>query len=348
MMDETVTATFKIVEPMIFSGAGEFEPLVKGTYTRAVSLPLPLPSTISGAIASYIISLFKVPIPSCDDWIEQFTSVLGEDIKIKGPFIKFEDKIAVGDMLLKSFLTLSSLRERCKINYEKLKTTGEAWEKDENLQTYIPLSITRDVRTGVRLETRTSKSVKNTMEGYLYTAEYVDHIGTCYKHFKGISAEILIEMKGGIATKLASAPSLPIKLGGEVRVVSLSFKKGSRALEEIKKELWRGEEKYSGKLALYLVSPAIFKGGRKIIDCVKEWVQGLKGNFIGMSGESTLINAGFSMRDLKRKPIYTALIPGSMVFIEIDNVVLTELYYEKSLGEAGMLGYGTFIPIPFY
>ncbi|MEM2311596.1 MAG: hypothetical protein QXD79_08325, partial [Candidatus Methanomethylicia archaeon] len=62
-------------------------------------------------------------------------------------------------------------------------------------------------------------------------------------------------------------------------------------------------------------------------------------------GESTVLGAGFMIDEKKRKPIYTSLHPGSIIFVE-GNLNLLEIYQDKPLGEASTLGYGTILPIP--
>ncbi|MEM0171872.1 MAG: hypothetical protein QXV57_04870 [Thermoproteota archaeon] len=66
---------------------------------------------------------------------------------------------------------------------------------------------------------------------------------------------------------------------------------------------------------------------------------------MGISGESAALGVGFLIRERRRKPIYTSLNPGSIIFIDGDLDPL-EIYRDKPLGEASTLGYGTLIPIP--
>ncbi|MEM3372579.1 MAG: hypothetical protein QXO55_08215, partial [Candidatus Korarchaeum sp.] len=77
----------------------------------------------------------------------------------------------------------------------------------------------------------------------------------------------------------------------------------------------------------------------------KEWAEEMNWKFLGISGESAVLGAGFDIGRGKRKPIYTSLNPGSIVFLE-GSFDLKQIYLDASLGEASSLGYGTLIPVP--
>lgn len=344
-MTEVVSMSFKIVEPMMFRGPGEFDPFVRGTYSRAATLPMPSPSTVAGTLATYCISKLNIPIPSSGDWLEQYLSVLGGDIEIRGPLIKLGDELMTEDRIAKGFLKMSEVRQKCEKEWKKLAQRLESLEQFDEVQKddfrpSIELKKNLMLRVGVRLQMRETISTKCTMEGFLYGAEYIDYTGVKNRES---SVEITVEVRGNLVKRLRTAQATPVKFGGEGRVALLSFQQGEKILSEIKRLLWHGQEDHKGHLALYLATPALFKRGR-VEEQLNHWLESVKCKFIGLSGESTALGAGFMMRENRRKPIYISLIPGSIIFLEGD-FNLPEMY-RKPLSEASMLGYGTFIPVP--
>jgi CRISPR-associated protein Cmr3 len=342
MMDETVSIIFSVVEPMLFRGPGEFDPYAKGVYSRAMSRIMPSPSTVAGTLATYCITKLNKPLPiNSKDWIEQYLLVLGDDIRIKGPILYLNNEFMVEGRTLEILWSIDSLKQKCEIEYNKLvqkirtdrlsKYLVE--EKKEKCKVYIK----KDVRTGVRLETR--KETRNVEEGekFLYNIEYVDYIN--------YPAKILIELRGSLVKELSSIQPLPVRFGGENRVAILSSQSGAKILDEIKRKLWNNIDRSSGVLALYLATPAIFKEDKKIEEHIKEFVENKDYEYLGLSGESMILGAGFSIGERKRKPIYKALEPGSIIFVK-GEFNLIQLYIESALGEATQLGYGTFIPVP--
>lgn len=75
------------------------------------------------------------------------------------------------------------------------------------------------------------------------------------------------------------------------------------------------------------------------------WFENNGWGFVGLVGGSTALSAGFSIRDLRRKPVYSAVKPGSIVFAKADGLNFEEIYRKKPLG-GFQLGYGTLIPVP--
>ena len=344
MMNE-LSLSFRIVEPMMFRGPGEFDPFVRGIYSRALSLSLPTPSTIAGSLATYCISQLGKPIPKAEDWIERYREVLG-DATIRGPLLEVDNELFVEDKTLNAFLSIEELKEKCHKEYEKFKIVKSLEELDKYLELKdfkSKIGVEREVRVGVALDSR-DKGMKVAKIGYLYGAEYINYRALFRKKNMVRAVEILADLRGGVAEELIKLDGKrPIKLGGELRIALLAFKKGLRIIEEVKKRLWHNKEEYSGVLALYLATPALFKGGKEIREHVKDWVTKKGHDFIGMSGESEPIGAGFTI-DGKRKPIYASLKPGSIIFIK-GFFKLSECYW-SGIGEAIELGYSTFIPIP--
>ncbi|MEM3819862.1 MAG: type III-B CRISPR module-associated Cmr3 family protein, partial [Nitrososphaerota archaeon] len=345
-MTEALSISFRIVEPMMFRGPGEFDPSVRGTYSRAMTLAMPSPSTVAGTIATYCISELGVPIPGSEDWLDQYLSVLGRDVDVRGPLIKLNHELMAEDRLSGGFLTMEKIRQKCEKEWKKLRQKLNSLKQlDEYLkrEEFEPsVKAGKNVRVGVRLQAREGIPMKSAMEGFLYSAEYIDYIRARGKETRETSVEIIAEIRGSFVERLSSARELPVKFGGEGKVALLSFQQGAKILDEIKVGLWNGQEKHYGFLALYMATPTLFKGGARVEEYVKQWAEKMNFSFVGISGESAVLGTGFMIRERRRKPIYTSLYPGSIIFIEGD-FELSEIYHKWFLGEAGRLGYGTII-----
>jgi CRISPR type III-B/RAMP module-associated protein Cmr3 len=340
------TIIFKIVEPMMFRGSGEFDPFVRGVQSKALTLPLPTPSTVAGALATYCIATLNKSIPKSNEWLERYKEVLG-DIKIKGLLLSLNGELLVEDRISSGFLDMKTLKNVCEKKYKKLSkklTSIEELNKDgEEPKISISFEESKSIRIGTSLEKRSESNVKIAKEGYLYSTEYIDYFS--FKKKKANSVEILIELKGDIADELILSKGSPIKFGGESRVALLSFKKDSQILNKIKSEIWDSKDVHFGILALYLSTPALFKGGKRIEEYICEWANQVNYNLLGFYGESELLSAGFELEG-KRKPIYSSLKPGSIIFIEERSLNLSDIYWGKGLGEATEIGYGTLLPVP--
>ncbi|MEM4649212.1 MAG: type III-B CRISPR module-associated Cmr3 family protein [Candidatus Bathyarchaeia archaeon] len=347
-----LSLSFKIIEPMMFRGSGEFDPFVKGAHSRASSLLLPTPSTIAGSLATYCISQLSKQMPTMQYWIEEYLSVLGNDVKIRGPVLSANNSIFVEDRCLHTFLSLEELKKKCRIEYEKFKEVKSLAELDEyfKLESFKPIvkKMRKDIRVGVGLQLREKENVKIAREGLLYSAEYLN-----YESFKSnkeckyseSSIEILVDVKGSLVNELLEKSPIPIKLGGETRISLMEFREGNRIFDEVKSTLWCNKEEHNGILALYLATPALFKGGKRVVEYVKDWVNKMGYKFKGIIGESEALGAGYSFNKRKRKPIYTSLKPGSIIYLD-GEFDLQNIYWNASIGEATSIGYGTIFATP--
>jgi CRISPR type III-B/RAMP module-associated protein Cmr3 len=341
-----VTIIFKIVEPMMFRESGEFDPFVRGVQSKASTLPLPTPSTVVGALTTYCIAILNKSIPKSNEWLERYKEVLG-DVKIKGLLLSLNGELLIEDRISNGFLDMITLKSICEKKYKKLskKLTSieELNKEEEEPKVIISFEESKSIRIGTALEKRSESSVKIAKEGYLYGTEYIDYFS--FKKKKVDSVKILSELKGDLANELILSKESPIKFGGESRVALLSFKKDAQIFNKIKSELWDNKDKHSGILALYLSTPALFRGGKRIKEYIKEWTNQVNYNLLEVYGESELLSAGFELEG-KRKPIYSSLKPGSIIFIEGKDLNLSDIYWGKGLGEASEIGYGTLLPVP--
>nr|MDO8080275.1 type III-B CRISPR module-associated Cmr3 family protein [Candidatus Freyarchaeota archaeon] len=351
---ETLSLAFRIIEPMMFRGPGEFDPSARGAQSHASSLDIPSPSTIAGAIATHTLNIgaSKVKNFQIQDWVEQSLDVLGSNIRIKGPLILSKGEIMVDDRVGGGFLKLNEVKEKCTKIYGKLNYKVDSLDKLYDIMSFGKKSkpaykSIKNERVGVGLVQR-SKSIKMANEelGLLYSAQYIDYPK---KEEKTINAmEVAIEIIGDVknTTKLTPTNNKPTKLGGEGRVALLNVSKTAIILEEIRKTLWNEKTKHKGHLACYLATPALFKGNKTVDKYINEWAEKLNSTLVANYGETDILGAGFSIYHQKRKPIYSSLKAGSVIFLE-GSFNLDELYWESDLGEASRLGYGTLLPVIF-
>jgi len=347
---ETFSLRFRILEPMMFRRAGEFDPSSRGIYSSARSFILPTPSTIAGAVATLILEQNPGLMPGGESWEEEIKSVLG-NAELRGPYLlKSGDfQVAYGERGLRLGELPGLAVGYWRLAQTEAKTYSEAkeWvllhrELIKELERKAQALGKLQERVGVGLLKRAEGvKVADEKRGLLYAASYVDYVLSA-ADTEGV--EICVD-----ARNLQLEDSFyAVKLGGEGRVTAL--RKGSAVLTTIKSVVWRGREKAEGSVALYLASPALFKCGltrEKLLEVIAEKLSTYSARVLGIVGSTALLGAGFSLSKGRRKPVYLALEPGSIIFVDLPDPRPLEQLYWSSLSEAGgQLGYGTAIPIP--
>ncbi|MEM3085109.1 MAG: hypothetical protein QXP61_08500, partial [Nitrososphaerales archaeon] len=113
---------FRIVEPMMFKGSAEFSPDVTGPQVMAQSNILPYPSTIAGALATLVLedNPNLIPNPDVSRWAEEISQILGEGLKLRGPYL-IRDKEVFVQANVESFIRVADLR--CTFPERLLKPT---------------------------------------------------------------------------------------------------------------------------------------------------------------------------------------------------------------------------------
>src|SRR5690349_9982890 len=102
---------FKIVEPMMFKGSAEFSADVTGPHAMAQSSILPYPSTIAGALATLALEQDPSHIPNSGGvtrWADEVSEIIGEKVKLRGPYLVYNNKIFV-QKDAQSFIKVSSI-----------------------------------------------------------------------------------------------------------------------------------------------------------------------------------------------------------------------------------------------
>ena len=321
-------AKFRILGSMFFRGPGEFDPSSRGVYSMGRSFILPTPSTIAGVFATLFGSNFS---PS-QDWLSEYRNTLG-NITIRGPFVQIinKDKSKNSDIYLdfslrNKLISYNALEDYAnKIKRIITENNYAVKEKildelDEELKNKA-ISPKLQERIGIGLKVR-KDNIKVVEESLIYSVQYVDYSFGDY-----LMTEIYYEIIGDSDIKVGSYNA---KLGGEGRVCQLIIEE-----DDIEK-LLKIDEKAN---VLYVTSPILYDTGKDILEIIKSELS----SEIEVYGKVTLLGAGYSLLNKKRKPIYQALIPGSLIFLSTEKNG-RELY-RSGLGFAKEIGYGTVIPL---
>jgi len=321
-------AKFRILGSMFFRGPGEFDPSSRGVYSMGRSFILPTPSTIAGVFATLFGSNFS---PS-QDWLSEYRNTLG-NITIRGPFVQIinKDKSKNSDIYLdfslrNKLISYNALEDYAnKIKRIITENNYAVKEKildelDEELKNKA-ISPKLQERIGIGLKVR-KDNIKVVEESLIYSVQYVDYSFGDY-----LMTEIYYEIIGDSDIKVGSYNA---KLGGEGRVCQLIIEE-----DDIEK-LLKIDEKAN---VLYVASPVLYDTGKNILEIIKSELS----SEIEVYGKVTLLGAGYSLLNKKRKPIYQALIPGSLIFLSTEKNG-RELY-RSGLGFAKEIGYGTVIPL---
>jgi len=321
---------FKILGPMFFRGPGEFDPSSRGVYSMGKSFILPTPSTIAGALATLFGSNFS---PS-QDWISEYISVLGK-IAIRGPIISIINKKKTNssnvylDFSLKnkllSYDALNSYATKIKSIIEEedyAKKEKMLDELDEELKgKTISPKIQERIGIGLKMRKENIKVVDED-KGLIYSAQYID-----YSFGEHLLIEAYYEIIGESKVKTGSYHT---RLGGEGRVCEITIKEGG--IEELLKISETAN-------VLYVASPILYDTGKDIFESIRSEID----TNVKIYGKVNLLGAGYSLLNNKRKPIYQALVPGSLIFLGEEKNG-GELY-RNGLGFAKEIGYGTVIPL---
>jgi len=198
---------------------------------------------------------------------------------------------------------------------------------EKELRRYtINLSNTSLIRTGTMLQSRSQRASKTAMEGYIYTSEYIAYPPSTELRFK------LILLNN--SSLKHSELDIALKLGGEHRIVRVHL---DRRCKDGINELFEHEDTYAEYYLL--LSPMILYKFNKI-------------KYIGLLDT---ISLGFSMAKKRRKPLYKALLEGTVIRIKRRNHSLRKLLehslysllgiYNSELQILARIGYASAIPL---
>jgi CRISPR-associated protein Cmr3 len=313
-------ALFRVLEPYLFRGPGEFDPSTRGVYSSAYSLLAPSPSTIAGAIAT----TFGYIDTSHMGWDSAYSMVL-KGMKLRGPYLRRKSTYYVENRVNGVFLMLNDVPNYSDMRRKQLceEMREELKEEEFIKRGFIPRTLTF---TGIGLETRTEemKKVADEVRGLIYTANFIDYLS-------GRDANIEITIEFDIVSEKMKTGKYVVRLGGEGRASLLEILK-------VDSYIYRVPEKAN---LLYVLSPILYETGIEFMKKLKEdlWEAG----DIKVYGKIEILGVGYSEMKKKRKPIYQALIPGSV--ISLGKSVEGRKIYEEGIGVGKELGFGSVIPV---
>ncbi|BCU67982.1 hypothetical protein HS7_14190 [Sulfolobales archaeon HS-7] len=291
------------IEPVFFRWYGEYSPNFSGPMNKGISEPLPLVSTVLGAIyRKYVGIKTLTPQNEIQEFEKTFVDVWGPVIYVKGVYAKRETQkgefIMVHDFPGK-LLLLEKREDRVVL----------ARDEDGNPIKIEPAEINR-IGIGRDLGRGSSK------EHMLYSSKLEDLNATVIRNFKEVET-------WGIYLEMPISFDGVIEIGGEGRVAKVS---------EVSLSLNKG----GGKSVL--VSPALIPLTDNVRitsldDVLKLKVDDVEVKDILMSGKLGVIGTGFSMSVGARRPMYPAILPGAILKVNA----------KRKLGELSKLGWGSLL-----
>ena len=350
MTIDIITVGIKPLEPLMFRGSGELDPSSRGVYSHALSLIIPRPSTITGALITYLLTQrpqlakYCTSISSFTDLLECYRRVLEEFgiYAVRGPYFYSSRKDVIYIPIILGDETL--LVEYDQLRYYFLQEHGDIlrffFEKNANEEFLLKfkhiekelkankLSLLQDklFRTGIMLSDRTEYASKTTVEGCIYTVRYITYPFDIELRFKLIISNSSPLLDKELCTAL--------KLGGDHRVAKFSLDCKCKDKVDGLLKLSSASTKY-----YLLLSPLP----------IKEYID------VKYIGILDVIGLGFSIAKSRRKPLYPALLEGSIVKISTDKYCLEDLLKRGLYGLLGVkdeefealarIGYASFIPL---
>ena len=313
-------ALFRVLEPYLFRGPGEFDPSTRGVYSSAHSLLAPSPSTIAGAIAT----TFGYIDTSSAEWDYAYSMAL-KGAKFRGPYVRRGSIYYVENRINGVFLRLDDIPSYLDMRRKQLcgEMEGGLKEREFIKRGFIPQKLTF---TGIGLKTRTKemKKVADEERGLIYTANFIDYLS-------GKDANIETTIEFDIISEKMKNGKYVVRLGGEGRASFLEILK-------VDSYICRIPEKAN---LLYVLSPILYETGVEFVKKLKEELW--EASDIKVYGKIEILGAGYSEIKKKRKPIYQALVPGSVISLE--KSLEGRKIYEEGIGVGKGLGFGSVIPV---
>jgi hypothetical protein len=316
-------------------------------------MPVPLPSTVTGALAAAFIQS-GASGPKCErasqplgDQEAVIEAALGCSPVLRGPYIYVEGEgYAVCSYLTSGKLACVSSRS----GLERI---------------YVVEAVTAYIasRVGVAL----SNDTRTVSEGYMYTSTYVDLAGLVRKLAMVLKMGrpklygILVELHRceDIANAVKRIDGLTVSLGGEqvpVRVVALP----RQPLGEI---VSRHSGAKRDRFKAIAASPIVMSCGeidalkppsellRDVAGCLDGDVAWLRPSRLQAGEDHTwrltlaVQGLGFSMCFNARRPYYPAIMPGAVVELAYNTPRTLLDVYVRGLGAYSRLAWGTVIPL---
>lgn len=343
---------FRPVEPCVFRWGGEFTWMVTGPSAEGICEPLPLPTTVVGAVVTSLKGTYsgsnRLDMESVEGVVKE---LLGSEVLVRGPFILGEEgygfhlwpgRVAV---IRPNKLLIHGL-EQCKILIR-----GSALRHD----------------------------TKVTVQHMAYSLQYIDYVAV--KKLLGLSDTIafeLIRADEEAIRALGSINGKVARLGGEGRLARVSVGSESPLTSLLSKltELVEGCLGEGKPCLAYVATPLILEPTQ-----AKMLARGEIAEVITMSGLKVMIRAprkaelreylnitrdeeesrnkvkllrvklsiispGYDTVIHSPRPTYPAIMPGSIIALASRDRDILEKVCMEGLGKWARLGWGTLIPIP--
>jgi CRISPR-associated protein Cmr3 len=312
-------AAFKILEPYLFRGSGEFDPSTRGVYSSAYSLLVPSPSTAAGAIAT----VFEYIDTRSLGWDSAYSIVL-RGARLRGPYLRRGSLYYVENRIDGVFLRLEDVPSYS--NMKKKQLYGEIDERLEEEEKklarrgFVPKKLTF---VGIGLRTRIDmRKIADEEGGLIYTVNFID-----YNRDSEIDTAIEFDI---ISEKMEIGKHI-VRLGGERRASLLEISKVDSCICRIPEDV----------NLLYVLSPVLYETGIEFTKRLREELREV--GEVRVYGRIETLGAGYSEIRRKRKPIYQALLPGSVISLE--KSIKGRKIYEEGIGVGKEIGFGSVIPV---
>ncbi|RSN77151.1 type III-B CRISPR module-associated Cmr3 family protein [Candidatus Methanodesulfokora washburnensis] len=316
-------AVLRALEPYLFRGPGEFDPSTRGVYSSAYSLLAPSPSTVAGAIAT----TFRYVDTSSMEWDAAYLVAL-RGAKLRGPYLKRGPIYYVENRINGIFLRLDDVQDYSIIRRKQLYgevSEEKELEKEEGKfvkRGFVPEKLPV-VGIGLRMRTDMRK-IADEEGGLIYTVSFIDYLS-------GRDVDIDTTIEFDIISEEMKVGRHIVRLGGEGRVSMLE-------ILEVDDYIYRIPEDAN---LLYVLSPILYETGIGFMEKLKEDLK--EAGEIKVYGKVELLGAGYSEIRRRRKPIYQALLPGSVISLE--KSIEGGKIYEEGIGIGREMGFGSVIPI---
>lgn len=340
------SVVFKPLSTASFRWGGEFSPQVRGPQAYARSHPLPLPSTVAGALAGLSLALTGVDLcpRSSSEPQDVYENVrfgleklFGSEVILRGPYLYASSD--TGYVLCFPFragrmLCLSSDLEVKSVRY--------------GLSSHIGIAL--------------DSTKKIVVEGMIYTLIYHDVNATIENVAREFNMKIreygvLVEVHrrpGGesvdIETLSAKIDSSLVVLGSEQRPFRVRFVKRAPMYDILSRMSVDAEECFYWHIA----TPILIEADIKIDGPLSTVAQDLYKSLVGLAGLRecerrslekivfTSTSSGYDMCSNKRRPHHPAVLPGSGFY---GSTRQPTSVYLNGVGRYSQLGWGTIVPI---
>jgi CRISPR-associated protein Cmr3 len=247
-------------------------------------------------------------------WDEAYSRMLG--VRMRGPYLRKGSVIYVEDRVDGKFIRLEDVEEYCSLKRDLSKGS------EEKLREILSRGFSPRVLTvtGIGLKTRREiLKVADEDRGLIYTATFIDYLSD-------MELDTTIELD--LVSGEIETGRYVVRLGGEGRVSLLEVSEADSYICDIPERAH----------LLYVLSPILYETGRYFVEILRKEIGEAE-----VYGKIDLLGTGYSEIRKRRKPIYQALLPGSVIFLE--RGVGGREIYEKGIGVGRELGFGSVIPV---